>query len=349
MSFGSNIIRHAPVYILGGALVTTFLAGTVGSYHKTSSTEVGVRTRKLFGPGVEDKVYQAGAGYFFFPLINDWTTYDTSFQTLEMKGEGDSERSALSFKTREGNDLRVDIRIMYRLIRDKVVYIRQNVAASNEELRDKVVVPIARSHTRDFLGELSTQEFYTAETRNAACDKTKEGLRKLLEPYGVELLEVGLMDYSFTKKYQAVLNEKINAEQDMLRIEKQILAEKEQNAKILNDARAQVNEQLTRVDAEYTNAVAQADAYFDQQVALAKAILREGENTAAIITRERESLSSQGGETKVKMAILEAIAGKRIIMVPYGGGNALQLQSFNLNDFLQLKGLENVTTPPRTK
>ncbi|HOW67788.1 MAG TPA: hypothetical protein PK256_21120, partial [Verrucomicrobiota bacterium] len=77
-------------------LVVIILSFT--SYHATDSTEVGVRTIKWLGKrGVENQVYQPGAAYFFLPVINDWSTFDTKLQVLEMHGP-----QQMTIKTRDG-------------------------------------------------------------------------------------------------------------------------------------------------------------------------------------------------------------------------------------------------------
>ena len=73
-------------------ILTLLLAATLPSLsgcilYSTDSTEVGVRTKKftIFGQkGVEDKVYAPGSTYIFMPFINDWHTFDTKLQNLEM-------------------------------------------------------------------------------------------------------------------------------------------------------------------------------------------------------------------------------------------------------------------------
>ena len=55
--------------------------------HTTGETEVGVRTVKLgiLGErGVEDRAYPPGSTFFFVPVINDWHTFDTKLQNMEM-------------------------------------------------------------------------------------------------------------------------------------------------------------------------------------------------------------------------------------------------------------------------
>jgi len=90
--------------------------------HSTGETEVGVRTVKFdfFGrKGVEEKVYAPGSTYFFMPFINDWHTFDTKLQNLEMthdRSRGDRKsRDDLLFKTIDGNDISLDVIIAYRI------------------------------------------------------------------------------------------------------------------------------------------------------------------------------------------------------------------------------------------
>jgi hypothetical protein len=80
-------------------------------FNTTGETEVGVRTRKfsLTGKGVEDKAYAPGSTYIFLPFINDWHTFDTKLQNLEMvfeQARGDRRsRDNLLFKTTDINQL----------------------------------------------------------------------------------------------------------------------------------------------------------------------------------------------------------------------------------------------------
>ena len=102
-------MRHLFIMIITAGMLFVF-GGCV--FNTTGDTEVGVRTVK-FGliakKGVEDKVYAPGATYFFLPYINDWHTFDTKLQNLEMtfdpeRGDRKS-RDDLLFKTIDGNDI----------------------------------------------------------------------------------------------------------------------------------------------------------------------------------------------------------------------------------------------------
>ncbi len=298
------------------------------SYHATDSTEVGVRTVKWLGTrGVEDRVYQPGSAYFFLPIVNDWDTFDTRLQVLEMKGE-----SQLTIKTRDGNDLFVDVTFSYRIDPAKAPFIRQNVAANDRELREKVVATVTRSRSRDFLGALSTDDFTHTEARNAAVDEAKIGLQKIFDEYGIILERVAVMDYRFDPDYLKVITEKKIAEARSLEIRAQMEAQKEANKRILNEAEGQVRAMLATMQGRYSNTVSAADAEFDQKESLAEAIMSEGTNQAQSIAKQREAMASAGSETQIQLAMATNLIGKRIVMIPTG--NSVNLHTLDLNKLL---------------
>ena len=115
--------------------------------YSTGPNEVGVRVIKLglfMKRGVEEKVYRPGATYFFIPVLNEWHTFDTKLQNMEMTLDtqaGDREgRDDLLFKTIDGNDISLDLIISYRLDPQKAPYILQNVAENDRMLREKIAI-----------------------------------------------------------------------------------------------------------------------------------------------------------------------------------------------------------------
>jgi hypothetical protein len=311
-----------------GVVFALLLLG-MASYRATDSTEVGVRTVKWLGKrGVEEKVYQPGSAYFILPIFNEWSTFDTRLQVVEMKGP-----SQLTFKTRDGNDIFMDVTLSYRLDPLKATYIRQFVAKHDEELREKVFKTVARSRTRDFFGELSTEAFTHTEERNAAVAKALIGLQRTLTNYGIILERLAVMDYRFDPDYLKVITEKKVAEAKTLEVRAEIEAQKEANNKRLNDADGQVKSVIAAAVGRYSNTVSAADAYFDQRKMLADAILTEGTNMAQAIVKQREAMASAGGETQIQLAVATNLIGKRIIMIP--SGNAINLQTLDLNKALE--------------
>lgn len=310
------------------AVVLAVVFLSFASYHATDSTEVGVRTVKWLGKrGVESKVYQPGAAYFFLPVFNDWDTFDTRLHVVEMR-----DKDQLTLKMKDGNDLHVDVAFSYRIDPQKAPYIRQYVARNDLELREKVFKTIARSRTRDFLGALSTEEFTHTEDRNKAVELAKEGLQEIYSSYGIILERVAVMDYRFEPEYLKVITEKKIAEAKTLEVRAEIEAQREANKRMLSESDGMVKAMVASINGRLSNTVSAADADFDQKKIVATAILTEGTNSALAIARQREAMASMGGETQVRLAFATNLLGKRIIMIP--SGNALNLQTLDLNKAL---------------
>lgn len=324
-------------WIKWGLAIFVLLILSFKSVHSTGTTEVGVRTIKwsLFGKsGVENKVYQPGATYFFLPILNEWETFDARLQVVEMTGVDD-----IPFKTKDGNDIRIDVIFTYRVDPLRTPYIRQFVAKDMLELKQKVFRTVARSKPRDYLGEYSTEEFYHAENRNKAAENAKQGLQSILSEYGIIVENIALMDYRFNADYQAIITNKKIADTKTKTLVSERDSTIELNKKLLQDALGEVNKQIAQADGQYQETVLAADAYFQQQTNLAAATIAEGTAESAAIKKMREAMMNEGGVMQVKMAIADSLQGKRIVMIPTGNANAFNLQTMDVNDILKQLGV----------
>jgi len=317
----------------------------------TGETEVGVRTIK-FGifasKGVEDRAYSPGSTYFFLPLINDWHTFDTKLQNLEMtiqpqRGDRGSSDDLL-FKTIDGNDISLDVIIAYRIDPRQAPHILQTVATNNTALREKVVRTIARSKPRDIFGELKTEEFYVAERREIQSQRAKEELQKILGPMGLVVEKVLTKNYRFNPEYQKAIEDKKVADQ---RVEKNKSAQRaamEEYKRKLEEAKGEVNKMVADADGEYLKAQIEADVYYEKQELLAKAIRAEGIADAKGIEEMNKALAGSGGEALVKLRIAEAIQGKQIILLPLSEGG-MNLKTTDVNRLIQTLGVRSLAGP----
>jgi regulator of protease activity HflC (stomatin/prohibitin superfamily) len=332
-------------WIKWGLALLLLIILSLKSVHSTGTTEVGVRTIKwsLFSKsGVQDKVYPPGATYFFLPVFNEWETFDARLQVVEMtathKG-GIRGGDDIPFKTKDGNDIRIDVIFTYRVDPKRTPYIRQFVARDMVELKEKVFRTVARSKPRDYLGEYSTEQFYHAENRNKAAENAKQGLQAILSEYGIIVENVALMDYRFNTDYQAIITNKKIADTKTKTLISERDSTLELNKKLLQDAQAEVNQVIAQANGQYQEAVLAADAYYQQQTNLAAATIAEGEAEAASIKKMREAMMNEGGLIQVKMAIADSLRGKRIVMVPIGSANSFNLQTLDVNDILKQLGV----------
>lgn len=334
------------IYFLG--LITAILALNGCVPYSTDSTEVGVRTIKfsIFGnQGVEDKYYAPGSTYFFFPVINDWHTFDTKLQNMEMTfhaRQGDrAGRDDLLFKTIDGNDISLDVIIAYKIDPQKAPYILQNIADSDSALREKIVRTIARSKPRDIFGELTTEEFYEAAKREKQAQKAKVSLQEILRPMGVIIERVLTKDYRFNKKYQKAIEDKKVADQLVARNKSAQHAALEEYKRKLEEARGEVNKMVAEVDGEYMMAKINVDAYYEKQALIAEAIKAEGIAEAKSILEMNKAMESAGGEALVKLRIAEALQGKQIVLLPVSEGG-MNLKKTDINQLLNVMGIQKL-------
>ena len=316
--------------------------------HQAGPTEVGVRTVKLGifkSRGVEEKYYAPGKTYFFMPIINEWNTFDTKLQTMEMTFDpkrGDLRaRDDLLFKTVDGNDISLDVIIQYRIDAAKAPYILQNVAEDDLILRQKIVRAVVRSVPRDIFGELQTEGFYISGQRQAKAEKVKEALNSILGPMGVVIAKVSTKDYRFPPAYQQAIEDRKIADQQAEKNKSQAKAAEEEYRRKVADAQGQVNRVVAEADGEFERAKLQADAYFQQQESIGKAITAEGVADAKGIKAMNDALGGPGGEILVKLQIAEALKGKKIYLLPVSEGG-INLKTTDINDLLKVYGLQNM-------
>jgi regulator of protease activity HflC (stomatin/prohibitin superfamily) len=316
--------------------------------HTTGSTEVGVRTVKLSlfkTRGVEDHYYAPGSTYWFFPLLNDWHTFDMKLQTMEMtfdprKGDVRA-RDDLLFKTIDGNDISLDVIIQYRIKPEMAPHILQNVAASDVLLRQNIVRAVTRSRPRDIFGELKTEGFYISEQRQDKAERARDALNAILEPYGVIVERVSTKDYRFNPPYQKAIEDRKVAEQMAEKNKAAARATAEEYLRKVREAEGEVNQLVAEADGEYRKSELAADAFYQQQDRIAKAITAEGEAEAKGIRAMNEALAGTGGETLVKLKIAESLKGKRIMLLPVSEGG-INLKTTDINDLIKVYGLKSM-------
>lgn len=317
--------------------------------HHTKSTEVGVRIIKwspFRSRGVDKQIYAPGATYFFPPIINEWYVFDTKLQNMEMTAASyrgaRAGRDDLVFKTVDGNDIALDAIIAYRIEPAKAPDILTNTAQSNRELEEKLVRPITRNVTREFFGELKTEDFYVANKRADKAEAAKNVLNKILNPHGIIVESILPKDYRFKDAYQRAIEDKKVADQMVERFKSEVKATVEEYLQKLQQTGGEVNKMVADVDGEYKKAKIEADAYYEQQTMIAKAIENEGVAQAKGIEKMVEALNSSGGKTMIKLKLAEALSGKRIYLLPFGDSGEIDLKTTNVNDLLKVYGLRGL-------
>lgn len=319
------------------SVLVAFVAVAVsGCYRSTGSTEVGIKIGKLFGA---DEVVAPGRTVLVFPVIHDWYVFDTKTQTVEMKGS-DNQRldDALDFKTRDGNDVSVDVTVLYHVDPAKAPHVLRHVASDVDEVRTVLVRPLARSIPRDALNELSSEEFYDSDLRAAKEEQALANLRRALEPYGLVCERVVLGNYRFHKNYQAAIDQKKVADQTVNKNRSGAEAAVKEWERELETTKGVVGQLLATERGKAQQVTLQTNAYYEAKKLEAEAIVAEKAASAQGITKMKEAMSGAGGRTMVKLRIAESLKGKRIVLFPTSD-SAINLQQTDVNKFLESAGL----------
>jgi regulator of protease activity HflC (stomatin/prohibitin superfamily) len=298
------------------AIAIASLGGlTACTPHSTDATEVGVRFNKITRA---TEVANPGATYFFMPVVNDWTKFDISTQSLVMSAQvtKGNQKDDLRFKTRDGNDIETDVTVRWRIDPAKAVRIWELAASTTRELEAHLVRPQARSYVRDVLNRLDSEEYYNPDLRFRAANDATRILGAHLAPYGVVVEQVILGNFAFKPDYQKLINQRKEAEKQAEKLEAEILATLESNQANLQLKIAELTEQLTRAEGELEQAKRAADAYLGRREQEAQAVIAEKSAVAEGIKRERAALNGSAGDAYVSLQLIDALQKKEIRQMP---------------------------------
>ncbi len=298
------------------------LAATSTGCRSTSSTEVGVRTNLL---GITERrgqqqVYSPGGTYVVLPLVNTWTTLPLSQQNLLMTAnpkEGDRPvPDDITFKTKDGNNVHIDVNLMWRIDPSKAGDIVCHLGNEIDEIKERIVRPLARSVIRDVFNEITSEEYYQIAVKNRVAEKARDELAAALTHYGILIDMLQVQQHRFDDAYQAAINAQKQAEADV-----QTLIEQQKNIEVqkhteLEGKRAGWNQRLEEAQGEAGKKKNEADGYYQTKTNDAKAVVATAQAEAEGIKKEAEALSKLGGDAYVKMQVSKIISKKKFLLVP---------------------------------
>ena len=319
--------------------------------HTTGETEVGVLVCKVglgcAHKGVQDELYPPGSTNFFAPFIRDFYTFDTKVQNLEMVADarrGDrTGRDDLRFKTTDGNDISMDVTVAWTIDAKKAPFLLQNVGTSTNEVKERLVRPMARTLVRDVLNELDSESVYNSDKRFEKAEKARKVLTDAMSPYGVIISQVILHEHRFAPEYERVIHDRKLAEQRALQLASEAEAATQEALRNLETARGKVASDIASAEGALKQAQLAADAQLYQQQQNADAIVAERSANAKAIQKRNEALRGSGGRAMVKLKVAEALAGKSIVLIP-GGASGIGLNKLDVNKLVESSMVQESTS-----
>lgn len=312
--------------------------------------EVGVKTVNiaLWGErGVQPQPYSAGT-HFYNPLLSDFMKFDKSEKKLEMSSaatgtaargsRGTAASGELRLKTSDGNNVWIAATIIWQIDQTRAILVIENVGRSDREVVETIVLPESRSVIRTVLGELTTEQFYDSSARDTKADLAEQILRERLDPYGLLVRSVLVRDYHFSPQYEATILKKQIAEEQAKTNQKSTLAAIEDAKRKLRAAEGEAFKAIATADGAKKKVVLEAGAQLYTKQKGAEAILAEKKAEAQGTKELADALGGAGGRNLIALEAARAIQGKRIIMLPMGGG------TINFADMDKLLGRFGVTS-----
>lgn len=298
------------------------------SGRNTGPTEVGVRTYRLLGSGIEPRIYPPGGTYLFAPGLADWATFDIALQNLRMTG-GENAEPPVEFKTLDGNDIRVSVTVSWRIEPKKAPQILELIGPSTQSVGVRLVAPLCRSIVRDILNELRAEEYYVAELRFAKAEQARGRLAAELLPEGIHVEQVLLGTHHFAAGYQEVLLQRKLAEQSRERLRSEAAAAQAAQQRDLESASGSARIAVTQARGEAAQQHIAADRQLYEHDREARAILVERTTAAAALSRQRQALAGPGGRSLIKLHLSESLQETPILIIPKLDGAALQQLDLN--------------------
>ncbi len=306
---------------------------TLAGCHTTSSTEVGVRTNLLglFEKRGDQQVYAPGGAYLVMPIVNSWTELSIAQQNLVMSAdpqEGDrAVPDDITFKTKDGNNVYIDVNVMWRVDPQKAGLVVAHVGQNLAEVKERVVRPLSRSIIRDVFNEITSEEYYQVTVKNRVAAQAKEQLAAALAPFGVIVDMLQLHQHRFDREYQDAINAQKQAEADVqMYVERQKAAVVQKQAE-LEARRSDWNQKLEDARGQAGRIRNEADGYYQTQTNRAKAVIAAAQAEADGVRKEAEALAKLGGDAYVKIQVSKRFAEKRVFLVPGSNVSTLDVNS----------------------
>ncbi len=310
------------------------------SFGQVSGEQIGIMLDRFSG---EITVIEQSGTKIYNGIRYSFSTLDKTLQTLEMTetaGRGDrSGKDDLKIKTVDGSDVFVDLKVQYRIVAadaDTVVM----TSGLGEEYKKKWARDYSRAIVRNYLGELTTEEFYDSSKRAAKLILAQNEIKERLTPYGLSVDSIVIPQRPhFYAEYEAMIKRKKLADQAVLEEQSKALAAKQRQVTMIvqetnrkNVAVEQyeglMSQLVIKSKAESDRVRKSADAYYEQKTIAAAAKLYEQEKSAegivARTTAEAEgiaalntALSAPGGRNMVKLEYARKLKDIQISGQPF--------------------------------
>lgn len=281
-------------------------------------TEVAVEVNKVAGKVAE---MPRTVGYHFFNRwVTDMVIYRVAARAFpgDTAGSEESEKYTLDLKTNDGQNIKVDLTVVYSLTANEVPLLHQKIGPGYE---DQILLPQIRSEARIAIGSYSAEDIYQGKVRDAIQLGIKDKLQKSLSKYpAITIQDALIRHFKFSPEFERAIEQKKLAAQQVEINKNKALAEEEEAKRLEAEARGQKLRAIQEAEgiAQSTKIKADAQRYQLEQSAAGNLAIYQAEAEGKRLLSE----ALGGGQNVVALKFAEMIPDKlQIWGIPTGSQN----------------------------
>ncbi len=322
---GDYHMDHKSTFFLGGIVVVMVAFWMFVGIVDIKSTEVGVEVDKVQGKVLDMPL---GVGYHVYNKIStDIVVYHVAARAFPgdvVKSEG-SDNYTLELKTNDGQNIRVDLTILYALKSKDVPVLHQSIGPNYE---DQILLPQIRSEARIAIGSYTAEEIYSGKVRDVIQKEIATRLQNSVAKFPAIMIQDALIrHFAFSTEFEHAIEQKKLAAQQVEINKNRALAQEEESKRQEAEARGSKLKAVQDAEgrAQSVKIEAEAERYKLEQQAAGK--LANYKADAEGKKLQAEALG--GGQNVVALKFAENIPDKfRVFAVPIGQ-NSTSLMDLN--------------------
>ena len=261
----------------GGAVIACFITVLTFGWVNVHPTEVAVEVNKVAGKISE---MPKGVGYHFYNRwVTDMVVYRVNTRAFpsDTKGNEASKQYNLDLKTNDGQNISVDMTVLYALRGNEVPKLHQLVGPNYE---DQILLPEVRSEARLAIGRYPAEQLYQGTVREEVQSVMKAKLTESLAQYpAIQIQDALIRHFEFSPEFERAIEQKKLAAQQVEINKNRAFAQEEEAKRQEAEARGMKLKALQEAEGRAQSAKIEADAerYKLEQEAAGKLALYKSE------------------------------------------------------------------------
>lgn len=185
-------------WIIGGFIGLIMLGLLLGSFGTVAVGERGIHLRFS---GATGRVYSEGL-YFKIPLIDKVVAIDVKTQ---------KDQTTVSAASKDLQTVSSVVALNFHVNPDSASTIYQQVGMS---FKERIIDPAIQESVKAVTAKFTAEELITK--RSEVRDQIKLSLVTKLEPHGITVDELNIVDFDFSESFNTAIEAKVTAEQNAL-------------------------------------------------------------------------------------------------------------------------------------